>query len=117
MAADLSNSKITNKMVNNMLKGWKNCHSITLANNSIGDEAARKLCQAFYAMRQPALSQLSLAYNCLTDACASDLATLIATCSTMDALDVEGTKMDFHRHLPPFRMILNLRIRTYILFK
>lgn len=80
-------------MVSNMLCGWKHCHTITLANNSIGDEAARQLCQSFYTMPQPVLSQLSLAYNCLTDASASDLATLIAACASMEALDVEGNML------------------------
>lgn len=92
-AADLSSSKITNTMVSNMICGWKNCHTITLANNSIGDEAARQLCQAFYSMSQPALSQLSLAYNFLTDASAGDLATLITSCASLDALDVEGNML------------------------
>lgn len=80
-------------MVSNMICGWKTCHTITLANNSIGDEAARQLCQAFSSMPQPALSQLSLAYNFLTDASADDLATLITSCTSLDALDVEGNML------------------------
>jgi len=93
VAADLSSSKINNAMVTNMLCGWKCCHTITLANNSIGDEAIRQLCQSFYSMAKPLLSQLSLAYNCLTDTSACELATLITTCSSMDALDVEGNML------------------------
>lgn len=91
--ADLSNSKITSSMVSNMLCGWRCCHTITLANNSIGDEAASQLCRSFYSLPKPALSQLSLAYNCLTDASADELARLIATCASIDALDVEGNML------------------------
>eukprot|EP00892_Ulva_mutabilis_P010129 jgi/Ulvmu1/7489/UM037_0033.1 len=90
---DLSNSKITSSMVSNMLCGWHCCHTITLANNSIGDEATSQLCRSFYSLQKPSLRQLSLAYNCLTDASAEDLAKLIAGCTSMDALDIEGNML------------------------